>query len=835
MGIAVKHLSEAQRANIARRLFTVKSEEAAKGEIHGYCPIHKESDKSTSPSFSYNFKKDSYHCFSCGADGDLIRLWSEARGYGQTEGFKAFCEAYDIPYGKNATDAKPGDQAGKKDPRPDLDLPIEQILELMRQAWEKFPSLPSDWIARFEKERGWSAEAIKALDIRLQAWRLDKKTGSLKAISKPGKVAIPIRNEHGALINIRLYQPGAKQFKIISFATSVGESRLFPALPLSARKDAPQATISGEDGSFIAPGLPILLCEGESDTICALSRGFNAITQTSKLKTWTSEHLKPFRNQNVVIAYDADNAGRVYADYAGECLKRVAKSVRVIQWPEFMGVGPDGSVPKDHGQDLTDFFVRHGRTADDLHDLIATAKPWASLIPPAPPGDDSERRTDGIYRFYDYGVNKRYSFRPRLLAEQVMKDMQLMYEPETSLTYKWNDRCWDVLHEDYVKAECLKYLENESQKSRVEDATFQARMLSSIPEGRKINDREGFFCVENGMYSIAEDLLHDHAQEFYATYMFPVVYGPDIVGICKRWIQFLEETIQTPEVIAQVQEFFGYCLTPSTAFEKCLLCLGPGADGKSTLLKILRAMVGPKNCAAVNIEDLDDQFQRSSLYGKLLNISTEVGSKAMESKIFKAIVSGDSIQAAFKHENSFEFEPTCKMAFAANRFPRVLDNSDGFFRKILPVQFKKQFLTGGDKNLLDTLKGELSGIFHWALIGRKRLWEQQDFTECDETSRIMLDYRRSNNPVLCFAEDELEFADPGSEDYETYEVPKKEIYDCYEAYCKEKGYQKFSEENFFRELKAARHNLEQYRPSINGRREYRLKGVRIAQKIGEGS
>jgi putative DNA primase/helicase len=417
------------------------------------------------------------------------------------------------------------------------------------------------------------------------------------------------------------------------------------------------------------------------------------------------------------------------------------------------------------------------------------------------------------------------------LAEQLLKDMTLMYEPSTGLTYKWNGRFWDVLHEDYIKAACLRYLGNEAQQGRILDAAFQARMLSTIPEGRRINDREGFFCVENGMYSIGEDRLYPHSQDYFATYMFPVIYGPETVPRCIRWLQFLEEVIQTPEVIAQVQEFFGYCLTPSTAFEKCLLCLGPGADGKSTMLKVLRALVGPKNCAAVNIEDLDDQFQRSSLYGKLLNISTEVGSKAMESKIFKAIVSGDSIQAAFKHENSFEFEPTCKMAFAANRFPRVLDNSDGFFRKILPIQFKRQFLNGGDKGLLDTLKGELSGIFHWALIGRMRLWQQQDFTDCDETSRIMLDYRRSNNPVLCFAEDELEFGDPTDEAYET---PKKDVYDLYETYCKDKGYQKFSEENFFRELKAAKHNLEQYRPRINGRREYRLRGVRIAQKSPEG-
>lgn len=804
MGIALKHLSAAVRASIARSLFAVAKGNGSGGEITGYCPIHQESEHSASPSFAYNFEKDAYHCFSCGADGDLLKLWTEVKGYSQKDGFKTFCDQYAIPYGENAPDSRQRSHAAGKDARPDVELTLEQTLGLMRKAWDRFPSLPSDWIARLGKERGWSPEIIKSLDLRLQTLRLDKKTGDLKEVKNPEKIAIPIFDEHGFLQNIRLYQPGAKQYKIISFATLTGESRLFPAKPLY-------------EG-------PILLTEGESDTICALSHGFNAITQTSKLKNWPGSHKHPFSGRDVVIAYDADNAGKVYSDYAGACLKGTAKSVRVVTWPEFMGF------TKDHGQDLTDFFVRHGQTAGDLRCLMDAAPKYAPLVP-EPPLEDDERQTDGVYRFYDYGVNKRYSFKPRLLAEQLVRDMSLFYEPETGLTYQWNEKHWSVLHEDYLKTSAIKYLETEAQKSRVEDASFQARMLCIIPDGRHINDREGFFCVENGMYSLDEDRLYPHDREYYATYMFPVRYGPDEVPICTRWLQFLQETIQTPEVIAQVQEFFGYCLTSSTAFEKCLLCLGPGADGKSTLLKVLRALVGPRNCASVNIEDLDDQFQRSSLYGKLLNISTEVGSKAMESKIFKAIVSGDSIQAAFKHENSFEFEPACKMAFAANRFPRVLDNSDGFFRKILPIQFKRQFLTGGDKGLLDTLKGELSGIFHWALIGRKRLWDQKDFTDCDETRSIMLDYRRSNNPVLCFAEDELEFGPTGDSAFDT---PKADVYDLYEDYCKTKGYQKFSEENFFRELKAAKHNLEQYRPRVNGRREYRLKGVRIVPKVPEG-
>jgi putative DNA primase/helicase len=805
MGFAQKHLSENQRAEIARSLYKVTSEDKNRGELIGLCPIHGESN----PSFSYNYKKDQYKCLSCNADGDIIKLWSEVNHLGQKDGFEAFCKEFNIVIVHKDDPRSP--RAGG-DP---VELSHEQTVALMNEAWEKFPPLSASvaWIDELEKKRGWDLHWIDFLDLRLETWRLSKQ-GTLYEVKKPVKIAIPIRDNIG-LINIRLYQPGAKEYKIISFARSTGSSALFPNFTNS----------------------PVLLCEGESDTICALSHCFNAITQTSKLKNWPKEHLAPFKNRDVVIAYDADGAGQKYARFAADALIGTAKSIRMLQWPSFMGKDDTGAIPDDHGQDLTDFFVRHGKSAGDLQALIDSASPWVQN--PASPVDSSAETekpadaqaavedTNDVRQFFDHGINNRYSFRPRLLAEKILADIPIMYEPQTGLVYRWNDRFWEVLHSDYLKMRCLVYLRNESNKGRAEDATFQALMLSSIPAGRKINDQTGHFCVENGMYDIEKDELLPHAKEFYSTYMFPVVYDPDNVPICERWLQFLKETIQTPEVIAQVQEFFGYCLTPSTDYEKCLLLIGPGADGKSTMLKILREMVGTQNCAAVNIEDLDDQFQRSSLYGKLLNISTEVGSKAMESKIFKAIVSGDAVQAAYKHENSFEFVPTCKMAFAANRFPRVLDNSDGFFRKILPVQFKRQFLTGADKNLLNTLKAELSGIFHWALIGRARLWAQQDFTESDETNRTLLDYRRSNNPVLCFAEDCCEM-DPGGMNYE---ATKKELYEKYEGYCRDKGYSKYSEENFFRELRSARSNLEQYRPTIGGKREYVLRGIRLAVSL----
>ena len=321
------------------------------------------------------------------------------------------------------------------------------------------------------------------------------------------------------------------------------------------------------------------------------------------------------------------------------------------------------------------------------------------------------------------------------------------------------------------------------------------------------------------MLNLKDLELRPHDRDFFSTQELGVAFDPKSEKTCPRWLRFLEETVQTPEPIAQLQEFCGYCLTRDTRFEKSVLLVGPGADGKSTFLRILRRLVGEENTSAVNFKDLENEFSRSGLFGKLLNISTEVSTKALDSEFFKGIVSGDKISAAFKHKNQFFFAPYCKLAFAANKLPRVLDNTDGYFRKILPVRFKKQFLgKDADIHLSEKLEAELSEIFHWALFGLQRLWRNGHFTDCEETQNLMMEYRRVNNPVMCFVEDRCELN-------EFSRTEKKKLFDEYVDYCSDCKFRPMNRENFFRELKAAVTNLRQIRPRIDGKPQRMVQGI----------
>jgi putative DNA primase/helicase len=256
---------------------------------------------------------------------------------------------------------------------------------------------------------------------------------------------------------------------------------------------------------------------------------------------------------------------------------------------------------------------------------------------------------------------------------------------------------------------------------------------------------------------------------------------------------------------------------------KSLFLVGPGSDGKSVMLKVLRELVGPENTSSVSFNELENQFLRASLYQKAVNFSTETQSMSLESEYFKKIAAGDPINAAFKHKDSFEFQPFCKLVFSANRLPRVADNSDGFYRRVLPIQFKRQFKEEDpdtDPWLFQKLKAELSEIFAWSLVGLHRLWEQGRFTDCQETQEALLSYKRLNNPVLCFVDDMCLL---GTE----YATEKKELYAQYREYCGTNGYKAFSRENFFRELYAAKDNLQLIRPRVAGKRVQKIQGIAI--------
>ena len=827
MGFAGEKLSQDRLVAIASALFIVKSEDADRCELIGRCPLHDDRE----PSFAYNYQKDVYNCSACHQSGDLVDLWSRINKHDKADGFRLFCATYKIKMGssqrsrRGSAGGPPPSSSGSGNNSsdgapPDKKSRDKEIPTIPEWVWEKMKPLPGSFVTRLIRERGWSQEVIEQLDLRLQTVCLAKDGTTIKPIEHASRVAIPVRNDDGALVNIRLYKPGAKVRKIISWGKGYGAAQLFP----------PGQTLSGD--------APVILCEGEPDTICALSRGLNAITQTSKLVNWPGHHLNHFREKDVVIAYDADAAGEEYQAKAAASLTGTAKKIRCLIWPEFMGC-VFGYWPFKHGEDLTDFFLKHRKSVADLKMIIDATPVYKPPDSDQPPGkkddletfDEPDTLSDG-WDFFKRNAQGRWIFKSRWLAEHLRKETPIMLEDLTGLIYRYNGKHWEEYSEVHLEKRALELLADESSSSRAADAVRQAKILSSIPHGRELND-SGLSCLENGMLDIKSLTMVPHHQDHFATTMLPVKFVKSNTKKCDRWLSYLEETIQTPSVIRQAQEFAGYCLTKETRFQKCLFLLGPGEDGKSKFIDVLQMLVGESNTAAVSINNLEDQFYRSSLYNKLLNVSGEISKKYFESESFKQVVTSDTISAAFKNKNVFEFKPYCKMVFSGNYFPRSRDTSHGFYRRWLPIQFKRQF-TGKDRDtkLAEKLASEISEIYKWALAGLHRLWEQGDFSHSDETDALMRTFRKDNNPVLSFIEDRCVIA-------KTAGVSKDDIFKTYRGYCDKNNYKALNRVHFFRELNSCLTTMEKEisegrkKDLETGERRLMMEGIGLLSKLEE--
>jgi DNA primase len=118
----------------------------------------------------------------------------------------------------------------------------------------------------------------------------------------------------------------------------------------------------------------IVICEGEFDRLALKAQGFRAVTSTGGARVFREDWATEFGPiPNVYICFDRDAAGRDGALHVG----RLILQAKIIDLPEEVG----------EGGDVTDFFVRLGRTDDDFRALFDEAKP----APLAPPNERPER------------------------------------------------------------------------------------------------------------------------------------------------------------------------------------------------------------------------------------------------------------------------------------------------------------------------------------------------------------------------------------------------------------------------------------------------------------
>lgn len=241
----------------------------------------------------------------------------------------------------------------------------------------------------------------------------------------------------------------------------------------------------------------------------------------------------------------------------------------------------------------------------------------------------------------------------------------------------------------------------------------ERRRLSSRPTSPRLN-------VLNGMLDMDTLELHPHDPELMSTVQLPVRW--DSEAECPTYMEWVE-ICGVEDQLEQLEQTASQMLEPLITPAKSLFLFGPSRSGKSTFLRIMRAIMGEENTSSVTLHALsDDRFASANLYGKALNVAADLSSAHVQDlSTWKMLTGEDPVQANRKHGAQFSFVNQALFAFSANEPPTVGESSRAYFSRIIPAKFARSFEGAEDPSIENQIiNAELPGVLRRWVEARNR-------------------------------------------------------------------------------------------------------------------
>jgi len=307
----------------------VKLTKRSGANLFGLCPFHSEK----TPSFSVSPDKQIYHCFGCGKGGGVISFIMEMENLSFRDAVEFLARRAGLAVPEDAHDESRHDR--------------ERMLMLNRDAARFFHDClkaPEGQIARdYVNRRGISPKMVTSFGLGFapNCWDSLRRAmaekgysvsemlsaGLLRASKKSGggaydtfrnRLMFPVIDVRGQVIGFsgRILDDGEPKYMNSPETPVFNKSRNLFALNLAKKSKSAY----------------IILAEGNVDVVSLHQAGFDgAVASLGTSLTAEQARLISRYTKNVVIAYDADDAGKKAAQRAIGILDKLDLNVKVLQ------------------------------------------------------------------------------------------------------------------------------------------------------------------------------------------------------------------------------------------------------------------------------------------------------------------------------------------------------------------------------------------------------------------------------------------------------------------------------------------------------------------------
>jgi len=328
---------------------------------------------------------------------------------------------------------------------------------------------------------------------------------------------------------------------------------------------------------------------------------------------------------------------------------------------------------------------------------------------------------------YDHRENAWYFFESHV------------WRPSTTIPYR---RLQDFLQLSLADAgflmdqrqreDTINFYKRQLRASQIPRLLTHARHQEAVVAATAWNQDRLLLGVENGVIDLRTGTFRPGRPDDLVTRLAGTKFDPQ--AECPRFDRFLDELSLEAEDRAFLVRALGYMLSGETREQCFFLLLGQGANGKSTLLRVLRALLGeyvrPIAFSSLisrrNHGGEQPHSDLAALQGARLLIASEVteGARLDEGRL-KYITGEDDIACRHLYGRWFSYTPEFKLVAAANVLPSVADTSPAFWRRVRLLEFPASFSPREqDPDLGRKLLAELPGILNLAIRGCRE-WQRE--------------------------------------------------------------------------------------------------------------
>jgi putative DNA primase/helicase len=137
-----------------------------------------------------------------------------------------------------------------------------------------------------------------------------------------------------------------------------------------------------------------------------------------------------------------------------------------------------------------------------------------------------------------------------------------------------------------------------------------------------------------------------------------------------------------------------------------------------------------------------------------------------------------------------------RLVLLSNELPRFSDASGALAGRMLMLNLSQSWFGREDPGLFTRLQLEMPGILLWAIEGWRRLRERGHFEVPDASREVERELNDLASPVGAFVRERCEV---GAE----HRVPKTQLYQCYQHWCREENILRvMNQAHFGRDLRA---------------------------------